>query len=116
MSDKQPKLPPLDPGDFQLDPHKADMHNMIANGLVKAFCDYANNADLNHDGKRDIVQYGPTILKMVQLFAMLAPLINVEKVKEFVLGLPIFHDREAAKVVIEQCLKEATALAAAVQK
>lgn len=110
MSDKHANLEPLKPGDFQLDPHGVDVRNMIGNGLIKAAAEYFNNADFNHDGKRDLVQYGPAVLKTIQLVTLLAPHIHPEKAKEYLLNLPIFHDPEAAKALILKGMEEVAAL------
>ena len=61
--------------------------------------DWINNLDADHDGKDDIVELAPILIKATPLIQALAPLINWEAVLETILTRFVKDRAEAEKIV-----------------
>ena len=76
MSDKKDAPPPLQPGDFQLDPKMVHVNPLI-DGQLRKGVQEINEMDLNHDGKRDIAQLHAAYVAVVPMLALLNECVDL---------------------------------------
>lgn len=102
-------------GEFQLSRKELNLDaGMLINGLIDKVFDILNNLDLTHDHKSDIAQVAPYVVKALPIITELAPLINPDGVKAWLLshGSEFFKDAAAAEAACEkitQLIAEASA-------
>ena len=92
MSDKHDAPPPLQPGDFQLDPKMVHVNPLIDGQLRKAVNE-VNEMDLNHDGKRDIAQLHAAYVAVVPMLALLNECVDFEQLAEQFADNPAIKDK-----------------------
>lgn len=85
-------------GEYQLDRKELHINAGLANAIVDGVFSALNNTDMNEDHKSDIAQAAPYVKKLLPIFVSLAPLINAEGVKKWLLEHPqFFNDLKAAE-------------------
>lgn len=87
---KHESAPPLQPGDFQLDPAQFKTGNMFVDGAIKSVCEALNSADLDHDQRRDIAEYAPIAVKLFHAAKDLSGFIDVPGIVAWVKTHPEF--------------------------
>jgi hypothetical protein len=98
-------MPKVDQSGYQLD--KKELLKDVPLALkmpVGAFVDWANGLDANHDGKADIAQLAPIVIKMLPIGQALLPLIHNDLFIEWFINHDFIKDKVAAKAVIEKLL------------
>lgn len=89
--------PKVDQSGFQLD-KKALTKDLKfpVKGIVEGFIDYINSEDLNHDGKSDVAEIAPYVIKVLPILIELAPLVDGGKFKTWVLSHDWIADKDKA--------------------
>lgn len=95
MPDKTPKLEPLKPGEFQLDPKDFHTKDFLVNKAIDSVVGLVNSLDLNKDGKRDIVQLAPILLKCAPSVIGLIEVIDWNKLKCWVINTYVAPEKRA---------------------
>lgn len=89
--------------DFQLDKKQLTKDlPFLLRGPVGSFIDWANNLDANHDGKKDIAQIAPVVIKVLPLLAAFIPLIDKEKFVQWICKHDWCKDADKVKEIIEK--------------
>ena len=72
---------------------------LMAKGLVGALIDWLNSEDMNHDGKADMCQYAPLVIKAMPIVMAILPYVDMPKLQAWLLS----HDfiKNAVKVEAE---------------
>lgn len=89
-------------GEYQLDrKHMGVDAGMVGNALVDKVFGALNDLDLNHDQKSDVAEVAPYIIKAMPFIIQLAPLIEPDGVKAWLIShKDFFKDAvEAAKQI-----------------
>lgn len=92
MSDKKDAPPPLQPGDFQIDPKGVHI-NPLVDGAARKAVQEINEMDLNHDGKRDIAQVHAAYTAVVPMLALLNEAVDFEQLAEQFADNPAIKDK-----------------------
>lgn len=87
---KHESAPPLQPGDFQLDPAQFKTGNMFVDGAIKSVCEALNTTDFDHDQRRDIAEYAPIAIKLFHATKDLSGFIDVPGIVAWVKTHPEF--------------------------
>jgi hypothetical protein len=93
--------PKVDQSGYQLD--KADLTKDLkfpVKGIVEGVIDAINKLDANHDGKADICQYAPYVIKALPVLIELAPLVEPSKFKAWLAGHDWVKDEQAALALL----------------
>ncbi len=96
-------------GEFQLD--KKELLKdvpLVLKGIAGAAIDYINNADTNHDGKSDLAQLAPFVIKALPIIAALAPYLDVDGVVKWFVDHDFVKDKAAVTKLLTQALHLAT--------
>ena len=107
----------VDQSGFQLD--KKELTHGLPMGLgalAGAFIDWVNSLDSNHDGKADICQVAPYVIKALPVIQALLPLIDQDKMVKWFVSHDFIKDAVAAEAALVKCLKIAADASVAVKK
>lgn len=93
----------VDQSGFQLDKKELlEPVPLVAKGIVGGLIDAINKLDVNHDGKADIAQLAPFVIKAVPFIVALAPLVDLDKLTEWFVAHDFIKDKAAAKALFEK--------------
>lgn len=92
-----------DKGEFQLEVPPGLPFGV--GGLVKGFIEYLNNVDINHDGKSDVAQSAPFIIKALPVMIELLKLIKPNELKTLLCQSTVVSDPVAAGEHIDQLVE-----------
>lgn len=99
----------VDQSGFQLDKaallKSADLP-MLAKPLVGGLVDFINALDVNHDGKSDLAQLAPVVVKVMPLVSAVLPYVDLDELVKWFIA----HDFIKDKVQVEAHLKHALVL------
>lgn len=98
----------VDQSGFQLDKKKLLEDNkvpMMLKGIAGQFIDFINGLDVNHDGKADLCQIAPFVLKALPFITALAPLVDVDKFVEWFINHDFIKDKELARKICTKLLQ-----------
>ncbi len=97
------------PGELQLNPDDFKTGNFVVDGAAKGVIKAANDFDgINHNGKSDIAEFGPFVLKAIPVLQALAPVVHPELFEAWLLSHDWVKDKEGCKAIIGQLLHIAT--------
>jgi hypothetical protein len=101
--------------DFQLDAKELTKDvPFVLKGLAKSLIDWVNNLDENHDGKKDIAQLAPIIIKALPIIETLLPYIHLPDFIKWIVSHDWVMDKTGAAAALNtlaEVAKEAGALA-----
>lgn len=84
--------------------------------IAGAIIDAINKLDSNHDGRADICQVAPYVIKALPVINALLPLIDHEKAIKWFVSHDFVKDAAEAEAALASALKIAADAAAAVKK
>lgn len=86
-------------GEFQIEVPK-DLPFGVG-GLVGGFVHYLNDVDTNHDGKSDVAQVAPFVIKALPVLIELYKLVDKDKFKAWFLSHDFIDEAKAATHIAE---------------
>lgn len=73
---------------------------LMLKAVVGSFIDYVNALDANHDGKADIEEIAPIIIKALPVIQALLPLVDNEAFLQWFISHDFIKDKAAATTII----------------
>ena len=92
----------VDQSGFQLDPNELTKDcPALLKGIAKQFVAYVNGLDVNHDGKSDVEEVAPLVIKAMPAIMLILPLIDWNQVIAFLKAEKLITDAEKFETAIQ---------------